>query len=181
MNVLPDSHTIANFPYLSQRDNRRNPSGSCNVTSIAMCLKYLGIVGNGEGQLEDQLYLRCEQMGFSRHDPLGLHDLVESFKGIKDDYTRSGTLEKIRISIAENRSVVLHGYFTPFGHILAVKGYDERGLIVNDPWGEYFADGYDTTANGEGLHYSWGLISRVCSPESVADPHHIFMHSIYRG
>ncbi|WP_293282361.1 C39 family peptidase [Microcoleus sp. PH2017_36_ELK_O_B] len=29
-------------PYLSQLDNKRNPTGSCNVTSVAMCLLWGG-------------------------------------------------------------------------------------------------------------------------------------------
>jgi hypothetical protein len=169
---------LKNFPYFSQRDNQLNPSGSCNVTSIGMCLHYFGIRGDGSfPQLEDQLYDRCLHQGWSRHDPYGLQCLVESYK-LKDHLTTSGTLTDIRDAIDDGLPCVLHGYFTRFGHIIVVKGYDRGGFIVNDPWGEWHSSGYDTSVSGEGLHYSNGLIARVCSPESEANPKDIWLHRI---
>lgn len=37
-------------PYFSQLDNKYVPGGTCNVTSVAMCLAYRGIVGDGTGR-----------------------------------------------------------------------------------------------------------------------------------
>lgn len=178
--AIPDSYLIEDVPYLSQKDNRRNPSGSCNVTSVAMVLMRWGFVGNGNGQFEDQLYQKCFDIGVSRHDAQGLDELIESFPGMRNTLKTNATLEDIKRSIASEKPVILHGYFTRFGHIIVGKGYDRRGLIVNDPWGEYFPSGYDTTRTGESLHYSWSLISRTCSPESERDPRHIWMHSAHR-
>lgn len=181
MTSLPTEHLIEGVPWFSQLDNRLNPSGSCNVTSVAMCLYYLGIRGDGSyPQLEDQLYARCNERGFSRHDPLGLEALAESYPGIKDDFKNRASLDDIRLSISLDRPVILHGHFTFFGHIIVALGYDEKGLTVNDPNGEYFRNGYDRTVSGERLHYSWKLISETCSPESIRNPKHIWMHSLYR-
>jgi uncharacterized protein YvpB len=178
------SKTLAKFPYFPQYDNEINPSGACNVTSVAMCLAYGGIRGDGSmPQLEDQLYRLCERYGYSRHDPYGLAALVnERFgpSGMRDDFTSTGTLEDIKEAIDAGQPCVIHGYFTRFGHIVVIKGYNDKGFVVNDPWGEYYSTGYDLTVDGEGLTYSYGLISRLCSPESPSNPRHIWLHKIYR-
>lgn len=172
---------LLNFPYRSQRDNYYNPSGSCNVTSVAMCLFWLGIRGNGEYvQLEDECYARCLDRGWSRHEAVGLQNLAESYPGIKDDFISNGTLDDIRSAIDAGIPCVLHGYFTRFGHIIVAKGYDEDGLLVNDPWGEWHRSGYDTSVSGEGLHYSNHLIASKCSPESEQNPRDIWLHRIYK-
>jgi hypothetical protein len=182
-----NSVLIKNFPYFSQQDNELNPSGACNVTSIAMCLHHWGIRGDGSyPQLEDQIYQRCLDRGWSRHDPLGLKAVSESYPNIQNRLTTNGTLTDIRQAITSGVPCVLHGYFTRFGHIIAAHGFDNKGLFVHDPWGEWYEWGYDrNNANnpekGKNLHYSWGLISRLCSPESVANPQHIWLHRISKS
>ncbi len=56
---------------------------------------------------------------------------------------------------------VIHGWFTPSGHIVTVVGYSDTVLIVHDPYGEWFAWGYRTDLSGAYLHYSDDLICRV--------------------
>lgn len=152
-----------------------------------MCLAFGGIKGDGSyPQLEDQLYQRCLNRGWSRHDPQGLKLLAESY-GFTDDLTTRGTIEDIKQAIDEGKPCVLHGYFTRFGHIVAVKGYDTKGLIVNDPWGEMMFDfsnpearWYNNKVSGEGLCYSYRMIAMLCSPESVGKPRDIWLHRIYK-
>lgn len=175
--------TISNFPYFSQLDNVNNPYGSCNVTSVAMCLWYFGIRGDGsQKQLEDQLYNECLKHGWSRHDPQGLKSLIEYHNCI-DNLTYNGTVADIQKAIESNQPCIIHGYFTKSGHIVTVKGYDDTGLIVNDPYGEYFHTGYvkNSPSNpnrGEGLHYSYsGIIQPVCSPESNPSKN-IWLHRV---
>lgn len=172
---------LSNFPYFFQLDNAQNPSGSCNVTAIAMCLHYLGIRSKDSGQqLEDELYVKCVNNGWSRHDPLGLKRVAESYRGIKDNFTTAGTFDAIRDTLTAGEPCVIHGYFTRSGHIIVVKGFDESGLLVNDPYGEWFESGYDTDASGDSLHYSYSMISRLCSPESVDNPRDIWLHRLSR-
>ena len=147
-----------------------------------MCLRYWNIVGDGsEAQLEDQVYRRHERNGWSRHDPFGIKQCLQSYPDVFDDLTTAGSLADIREAIDFGLPCIIHGYFTRFGHIVVVIGYDEKGLIIHDPYGEYHATGYDTYASGASLHYSYDLICRTCSPESIQDPCHIWLHRVGRG
>lgn len=172
---------VLKVPYKSQRDNKYNPSGSCNVTSIAMCLEYFGARSTDpQTQLEDELYGLCQSAGLSRHDPNDLAYMVNRYyqKYATDTFVSDGSVDDIKKAIDNDSPVVIHGYFTRSGHIIVIKGYDDKGFIVNDPWGEYYAEGYDTSVSGEGLHYSYGLIARTCSPESEQNPTNFWIHTI---
>jgi len=150
-----------NIPYFSQLDNTLNPYGSCNVTSIAMCLYFLGIRGNGNGQLEDQLYRQMESMGLSRHSPYDLAQLVRQFRK-KDNFNPAATWQSVKDWLMQKKPIVVHGYFTNFGHIIVIRGFNEKGFIVNDPYGEFWKDGYDNNASGAGLTYSYDLMKERC-------------------
>lgn len=161
-------------PHFSQLDNKINPTGSCNVTSVAMVLSFLGIKGNGNGQLEDQLYQRMEGLGLSRHSPQDLAAFINSEYGkygIKDTFNPRATRQQIKQHLAKGNPVFVHGYFTDFGHILVVRGYDDgaytgRGaFIVNDPYGEYYESGYDTKVSGENQYYSYALFDKLVAPD----------------
>lgn len=150
-------------PYKSQLDNEFNPTGSCNVTSVAMCLGYFGVKPRS-GQLEDQLYQEMLDLGLSRHNPNDLAQMVVRY-GLKDNFTPYGAIEDVKSHLESGKPVITHGYFTHFGHIIVLVGYDESGFIVHDPYGEWFADGYRTDMSGEYLHYSYDLIKRTCMPD----------------
>ena len=98
-----------------------------------------------------------------------------------DSVLYRGTYKDVYTAIDNDHPVVIHGYFTRSGHIVVIRGYDDRGFYVNDPYGEYFADGYDTNKRGENLHYSNQLIAMTCSPESQAKPSHLLIHILSRG
>ena len=177
--VATGSHDLA-VPYFSQLNNRNNPTGSCNVTCVAMCLCYLGMPRPSGIQLEDELYSKMEKMGWDRHDPQDLKHLIESYPGYKDIFRHNGTFNDIKTSIDAGNPVIIHGYFTRSGHIIVIRGYDETGFIVNDPYGEWFSSGYDNSRSGEHLHYSYGLIARTCSPETVSNPQNIWYHTVFK-
>lgn len=162
---LPNQVSL-NVPYLSQLDNENNPTGSCNVTSVAMCLGFYGHpLKNGNGvQLEDELYEYCENTGLSRHNP---HDLVKLFyvKGCADKFSDRADWKDVKAHLSKGKPVIVHGWFTHFGHIIVIKGYNSAGWLVNDPYGEWFGDGYNTNVSGEGLIYSYSMMSRLCSDD----------------
>lgn len=161
----PKSFKLQNFPYKPQTDNYFNPTGSCNVTSIAMCMQYLGVPRRKSyGQFEDELYEYAIDRGYSRWSPYDLAKIVKDY-GAKDYFTERATLEELQDWIADGKPAVIHGYFTAFGHIMPVVGFDEKGLLVHDPYGEWFSSGYRTDLSGAYLRYSYALIRRVCMPD----------------
>jgi uncharacterized protein YvpB len=161
---IPASFRLS-VPYKSQLDNWYNPTGACNVTSLAMCLEYLKTPRRSRsGQFEDELYQYALNKGYSRWDPIDLAKIVRDY-GRRDDYKTRATIEEVKEWIAGGNPAVIHGYFTSFGHILVAVGYDSTGFIVHDPYGEWFPSGYRMDLNGAYLHYSYGLIRRVCIPD----------------
>lgn len=128
----------------------------------------------GTQVLPDTLYRWLINKGLSRHSG---YDLAYCFNQFTDQavnrFTQSGSLESIRRNIDNGNPVIIHGYFTSFGHIIVVTGYDKDGFIVNDPNGEWFSSGYRTDLSGKGLHYSNGLIERTCAYDGNLWQHNI--------
>jgi len=157
-------------PYLSQLDNLLDPYGSCNVTSVAMAMSFLGIVGDGNGQLEDQLNQWLKDQGLSRHSPVDM-DLLFQWKKVPSEFTFKANWDQVRSHLDAGKPCIVHGYFTDFGHIIVIRGYctDDQGNVsawlVNDPYGEWFADGYRTDLTGEALWYSHAMMDRLCRDE----------------
>ncbi|NDJ18980.1 C39 family peptidase [Myxacorys almedinensis] len=164
---LPD-HIKLPIRYRSQRDNRLNPNGSCNVTSLAMCLDFLGAPRRkSQGQFEDELYEQMEWYGLRRHHPEDLARVVEMY-GCRDVFRKDAKVDRLKSWLAEGNPAVIHGYFTSFGHIVVAAGYDATGFLIHDPYGEWHSWGYDRNEpgwydnKGEYIHYSYNLISRLC-------------------
>ena len=150
------------IPYRSQMDNLYNPTGACNVTSIAMCLDFLRVPRRQKtGQYEDELYQYAIDKGYSRWEPKDLAKIVRDY-GAQDYFTENATIDDVQDWLASGNPAVIHGYFTSFGHIIVAAGYDSEGFFVHDPYGEWFPTGYDTSVSGAYLHYSYRLIRSVC-------------------
>ena len=171
---LPASKRL-NVPYHSQLNNADNPRGACNVTCFAMVMNYFKIPRKTNAvQFEDELYRYMENKGLSRHEPQTLSKMAEAY-GLRNELTLRGSATDIRRAIAEGKPCIIHGYFTSFGHIVTIIGYDKSGFIVNDPFGEWTADGYIEGPYGGGLHYSNNLIQGTCSPEG---PDYMWIHRL---
>ncbi|MBW4522538.1 MAG: C39 family peptidase [Scytolyngbya sp. HA4215-MV1] len=154
-----------NIPYKSQLDNEENPTGSCNVTSLAMCLQFLGAQRKtSSGQFEDELYRYAQDHGLSRHDPHDLAVVVEAY-GCRDDFRSDATIDQVKDWLADGKPIVTHGYFTTFGHVVVFAGYDSTGFLVHDPYGEWTPYGYRTDLSGQYVHYSYNMIKSVCIPD----------------
>lgn len=174
------------LPYRTQLDNQLNPLGSCQVTSLAMCLTYWGIAGYAlMPQLEDELTKLAAANGLDPKEPAGLQALAREYDRVDDDLTYSGSVADIRRAIDAGYPCIVHGYFTRSGHVIVIRGYDDTGFYVNDPYGEAFWEGgksfcvYDTNRTGENLHYSYNMITAICSPESNP-AQDIWLHRISR-
>jgi GH24 family phage-related lysozyme (muramidase)/uncharacterized protein YvpB len=170
---------VLGVPYRSQRDNSNNPDGSCNVTSAAMCLEYWGIAENEGKQLEDEMYEWLINKGLSRHDPIDLKKAIEAF-GCSDNFTTRAQIEQIKEALRNGIPVVVHGWFSTSGHIIVLIGYDEKGFLVHDPYGEWTAGGY-LNKSGKALHYSYGLIERKCLPDGGCWAHFVTRPGVSQG
>jgi uncharacterized protein YvpB len=154
-------------PFYPQYDNYLNPNGSCNVTSIAMSLAYLGVKPRcASDQLEDELYEYMESKGLSRHSPEDLASVVRTY-GHKDDFNPRGTFSMIHSHLEEGFPVVVHGYFTRSGHVVCIIGRTASSFVVHDPWGRWTASGYDFQSTGEAEEYNYEDLARLLSPESA--------------
>jgi uncharacterized protein YvpB len=160
-------------PYRSQTNNALNPNGACNVTAIAMALLYFNVTPRYADmfpQFEDELYDYTERLGLNRHDALDLVKVVEAYGGV-DRFSSTYKLADIKAALENGQPAILHGYFTSFGHIIVAVGYDDDGLIVHDPYGEWHSWGYalnqpdGDNAKGKYQHYSYRLIENACMPD----------------
>jgi hypothetical protein len=185
--ILPPKINLA-VPFHTQHNNQYNPGGACNVTCIAMILKYYGIDSrtqadiNRDLQLEDVLYLKTtewdQEYGFSssnqaRHQPQFLMRLLREWGqqygqgALQNSHFKELASEKdMKQHLALGNPLVIHGYFTHSGHIIVVKGYDETTgeWICNDPNGKWlgYQGGYDKNASGENVRYSYDNVREVC-------------------
>lgn len=154
-----------NVPYFSQLNNRLNPYGSCNVTSAAMILNWAGIKCS-----PDTLYQYMLDSGLSRHSPYDLAKMME-LKGIEDTFDPSASITKIIKHLDKGYPVIVHGYFTNFGHIIVIKGYQPQYFICHDPYGEWDRTGYiKNTVNtfyGKDIPYSFEMINRLCNEGGI--------------
>ena len=160
---LPSEVNIP-VPHHTQRNNEFRPSGTCNVTSVAMCINYFGKKNASKRrkkQLEDDLFLMLKDNGWRRHVHDHLSRLFPLF-GLTNDFKTEASWEEVKVHLANKKPIIYSGRFTSFGHIIVIRGYDENNKqwIVNDPWGEYFASGYQNKS-GENLRYSYDLLSRL--------------------
>ena len=151
-------------PYYSQRDNALRPHQTCNMTSAAMVIEFLhkGTNAKINGQLEDHLTRECvRRYGFSGiyyHN--NIVRMLKTFK-VRSRFDVNTSFHNIRRHLDKGYPVIYSGKFTKSGHIIVIRGYDKEGFYVNDPWGEWFYDGYYRKLTGENKHYSNRLISNV--------------------
>jgi uncharacterized protein YvpB len=161
-------------PYLTQLDNTTDPYGTCNVTSLSMCMGYYGHpIRNSQGeQLEDELNRYCYEHGLDRHVPHDLAQVVRAY-GYKDDFQANAKWGDVKKWLEQGNPCVVHGYFTASGHIITIIGYNSKGWIVHDPYGEWFSSGYDTSRSGAGLTYSYSMMERVCGSDGDLWIHYV--------
>ncbi|MEG4623714.1 C39 family peptidase [Microcoleus sp. w1-18aA5] len=165
-----------NVPYFSQYDNEIEPWRTCGATSSAMCLKYFQVADLGPfAQYEDDVKKRFDRLGIDHGSPDGIKRLLEGL-GLRDDLTLKGSLSDITRSLDSGEICILHGYWTVPGHILVIRGYNDKGdFFVNDPAGEWFYAGYRKNSpsspdnKGENKLYSRKLISSAGNAFSLRE------------
>ncbi|MER3435640.1 MAG: peptidoglycan-binding protein [Leptolyngbya sp. ERB_1_1] len=155
-------------PYLDQLDNSDNPYGTCNVTSLAMVLSYFRVPPrNPSIRFPDELDRYCSDNNLDRHEPDALAQVAQAY-GCDDRFSKTASFEQIKEWLIQGNPAIVHGYFTPSGHIICIIGYNEKGFVVNDPYGELMYSSnpsdshYDIYTTGAGLTYSYNLMYQTC-------------------
>lgn len=180
-------------PYFSQRDNEFNPTGTCNVTSLAMVLSWAGVTPPHGVQLEDELSKELEtkeaqdrfrawypDLARQGYEPRHVHGmlqwLADKYVG-NDRYTESASWDEIYSWLREHGPIITSGHFTAFGHVIVLVGTTTRGdFICHDPWGNW-ERGYRRAHNGKFVIYNREQLNDVLKGQ---DQDHKRAHFISR-
>jgi uncharacterized protein YvpB len=176
---------LTDVPYFYQYENKNNPSGSCQNTCVAMILKYYAqkegkntianditpdVISTKWGTKKAQSVTGMEDLFNKEAESLGLN--------VREKGTEKATLAEFQKIVTAGKPIVVHGYFTSFGHILVVLGFDGTHYICNDPAGKwsqkYKNGGYNTTNNSEGvaIKYAKTAFEEALSPDGL-----VWMHT----
>ena len=167
-----------NVPYFYQYNNNINPGGSCQNTSIAMLLKYYGAssitpdnIGNTWGTTQAQSVSGFNTVCNSEAQSFGISAVCVS--------TSTGSFSTINNLLAQGIPVVVHGYFTSYGHVMVILAFTGTEYICNDPAGEwsqqYQYGGYSTTNATEGfqVHYAAAAFLNAIGPDNTVWFHYM--------
>jgi uncharacterized protein YvpB len=179
IDVNPGGSYVTGVPYFYQYDNGINPGGSCQNTSMAMVLRFYG----ADDETPDAI---SEQYGTSQAQTVSgfqqVFDAEAAAYGLswRDEGTTTGTLDDVHAQLAAGIPVVVHGYFTAYGHVIVLVGYDGDVYWANDPAGEwdqvYMGGGYSGVDPTEGYYvtYDASAVDAAIAPDGW-----VWMHGFY--
>ena len=169
-------------PYFYQYANALHPSASCQNTSIAMVLKWLGWSGT-----PDTITARFGKN--LAQSPAGLAQVFNTLAeeaGLTARLTArtNGTLPGLNSLLAEGKPVIVHGYMTGYGHVLVATGRAGSDYVVNDPagrWAQTFKGGYPYGWNGSvgrGIRYARGPFEAAISTSNGSSYLPLWYHEL---
>jgi uncharacterized protein YvpB len=169
---------VPNVPYFYQYNNSNNPGGSCQNTSMAMVLKYYGAtaetpdtISNYYGTSQAQTVSGLQSVFNSEAAYFGL--------SVRDTGTTAGTVTRVRELLAQGRPVIVHGYFTSYGHVIVLLAFDGTNYTAHDPAGkwsqQYGYGGYSGTdpTGGRFVKYAKAAVDQAIAPDGK-----VWMHEI---
>ena len=152
-------------PYYYQFNNGLYPSRSCQNTSIAMVLTHLGASIHPDDITSEFGKDQAQSVGGFNYV---FNTLARRFGVQEINSHDNGSLAQLKASLDQGNPAVVHGFFTSFGHVVVVTGYDEGGYYVNDPagtWSQIFKGGYRNAWNesteGRNIYYSKDAFERA--------------------
>lgn len=175
-------------PYLSQRDNEKNPFGACNVTCYAMAFEFFKVPRRNDiinprtkkpfAQREDEISAFMEKNGRDRHAHDDLAWMGRQY-GLHCSFSTTRTFDEIISEIRSGNPVIVSTVLTSAGHIILLRGVEGTNFIVNDPFGDY-REGYQGAAGrkGKGVLYSFDLMRRKMR---AANDSHKWAHFLRSG
>jgi len=154
---------VLKVPYFPQRDNYRDAWRTCFSSSCAMLLEYLK-PGTLPGSKGDNKYV--EQV-FKTGDTTDFYVQIRTLAhfGVAAKFLQNGTTALLKEQIDKGSPVpvgILHkgpaAAPSGGGHWVIVIGYDDKGFICHDPWGNInHSTGQYSSTNGRKVHYSYSL------------------------
>lgn len=170
---------LPNVPYFFQYDNRRFPGSSCQNTSIAMVLAYLGWRGNPDDITSAYgKYMAQEPAGLARLFNIYGQNMGASMRLLPNI---NGSIAGLKSELDRGHPVIIHGYFTRPGHVVVVLGYDDNGYYVNDPagaWSQVFKGGYSSGGSGRNTYYRRGAFEAAVATLDGYSPLPLWYHSL---
>jgi hypothetical protein len=167
MNVLLD------VPYFSQLDPQDGPRGwrQCQTSSIAMCLAYLKV----PGIRDDTDYLRVVNTCGDTTSQATHRQALAKIKA-PGKFSQTLGVDDLKASLLRGFPAaigILHhgpiGAVGGGGHYIVVRGFDDRGWLVHDPYGELdLVNGRWVrvgSGSGRSLKYSFGNTNPRWLPE----------------
>lgn len=150
-------------PFFSQLDPNDGPDGwrQCQTSAVAMALAYLKVP-----EIEnDTDYLRVVRR-IGDTTVAATHRRALASLKVEATFRQDMGVDDLKAQLIRRRPAVIgllhHGPVTQpsgGGHFVTVTGYDDRGWLVHDPYGELnlVAGGWVRTGNGSGRsqHYSF--------------------------
>jgi len=162
------------LPYYSQLDNQNKPASTCSVTSLAMVTDFFGITQPSDTvRVPDQLYQRY---GLLQDVPVlsgAFNQLaLEAGSTARATGLTNGTFAQLQEHVSKGLPAIVHGWFTPPGHILVVTGYDGEYYRVHDPYGKWDLTkfgGYDTSVSGKNMRYPKAEFEHAINDNGTGD------------
>ena len=91
---------------------------------------------------------------------------------VPSTFDGNSTIEDLKAHLDRGYPVIVHGYFTSFGHIIVLKGYNDSGFIAHDPYGVF---PYKDWRSGKDVTYSYQFIKDKCDIDGI------WAHFPYKG
>lgn len=163
---------VPGVPYFYQYNNTNNPGGSCQNTSLAMCIKYFG----GTAEYPDavsNVYGTTQAQSVSGLQTVFNTEAANFNLTVRDVGHSNGTFSQIQALLAAGIPVIVHGYFTSYGHVMVLTGYNGVDYIANDPAGkwsqQYQNGGYCQCSSTEGhdVLYSKAAMEQAIGPDGT--------------
>lgn len=153
----PQVSNSTGVPYFFQYSNRLFPGASCQNTSVAMVLAHLG----WRGVPDDITSSWGKDYAQSPHNLSYMFNTIAQAEDISGRLVTdtSGSLGEFRSRASGGDVMIVHGYFTGYGHVLVVTGFDGTHYIANDPagvWRGTFRGGYGWSGatDGHNIRYN---------------------------
>ena len=135
----------AKTEYQNQRDNQgadeEKTGGTCNLTSLAMCLEYLGISNPHPGiQYDEALVKIANDNKYGDITYASTWEKVAKHCGAKMITIISGDQKVARTkwekTVRDEHLAVGHSVLCSIvGHIVRVQAVDDQGIVVDNPYG----------------------------------------------